>query len=251
MQKVKIGSVRTKSGEGGDGKKPWTLVIVTGDDGSEFTSFDRKLEALGPGSVIEIDPEIVNKNGKTKVNIKDYKVISEVAAAQGPGPAPGPTGGGAAAPAPADPSTVLLEIDARARATALILSGDLAKNDKIKIDAILSYANSFYSWLKTGAARASTPVPTAVNPPKASAAPGKSPDDMTSDELAHELFDKKEKKPRDASTIKNLGELFQACLDDFHLPPDAVAKELGYSRREDIPLGKANEQYMAIRSAKE
>ncbi len=75
MQKVTVANVRTKSGEGGKGGS-WTLVIVTGEDGAEFTSFDKGLAELGKGAVIELEPEVVTKNGKTKVNIKEWKLIS-------------------------------------------------------------------------------------------------------------------------------------------------------------------------------
>ncbi len=76
MQKVTVGSVKTKSGQGGK-SGTWTLVIVTGEDGAEFTSFDKKLTELGKGAVIELEPEITTKDGKTKVNIKEWKLISE------------------------------------------------------------------------------------------------------------------------------------------------------------------------------
>ena len=93
MQKVTVATVRTKSGTGGKG--PWTLVILTGEDGAEFTSFDKALEKLGKGAVIEVEPEVITKDGKTKVNIKEWKLISEGAP---PGTAEeqrtGPGGGG-------------------------------------------------------------------------------------------------------------------------------------------------------------
>jgi len=85
MQKVTIAEVKSKSGEGGKSGH-WTLVIVVGDDGAEFSSFDTALEKLTPGSVIGIEPEVVIIQGKTKINIKEWKLISEAPAG---GPAPG------------------------------------------------------------------------------------------------------------------------------------------------------------------
>lgn len=240
MQKVTIAEVKTKSGE--KHGKPWSLVIVKDSAGVEYTSFDKGLEELGPGSVIEFEPDIASVDGKTKINIKDgWRIISKAAP-------PGPSGGtSAGASAAADPATVLLEIDARARATALILAGDLAKDGKIKVDDILSWSNTFYAWLRTGAARATPAVPAAAAGPPKSAPAGKTAEQMTTDELAHELFDKKDKKPaRDAATIQNLGQLFQACKDDFNMGPDAVAKELGYSSREQLTGGRVADFYRTI-----
>jgi len=75
MQRVTVANIKTKTGTGGRG--PWTLVILTGDDGAEFTSFDKALENLSKGTIIELEPEITTKDGKTKVNIKEWKLISE------------------------------------------------------------------------------------------------------------------------------------------------------------------------------
>ncbi len=96
MQKVTVASVKTKSGEGGK-SGTWTLVIVTGEDGAEFTSFDKALTDLGKGAVIELEPEITTKNGKTKVNIKEWKLVSEgapPATAEEQRTGPGGGGGG-------------------------------------------------------------------------------------------------------------------------------------------------------------
>lgn len=82
MQRITIKDVKSKSGTGGKSGK-WTLVIITAEDGAEFTSFDTALEKFGPGTIIEIEPEVITKDGKTKVNIKEWKLIS-VALPAGP-----------------------------------------------------------------------------------------------------------------------------------------------------------------------
>lgn len=75
MQKVTVQDVKTKSGTSAKG--PWTLVIVTSEDGAEFTSFDKGLAKLRQSAVIEIEPEVTTKDGKTTIKIKEWKLISE------------------------------------------------------------------------------------------------------------------------------------------------------------------------------
>ena len=78
MQKITVASVNKK--EGTNDRGPWTLVIIKDDTGSEFTSFDKKLLDLTIGAVIEL--EAVIKNGK--VNIKEWKLLSEGSAQVSP-----------------------------------------------------------------------------------------------------------------------------------------------------------------------
>lgn len=73
--KITVADLKTKTGEGKKG--PWTLVIIKGEDGAEFTSFDKSLSDLTIGSVIEFEPEISVQDGKTKLNIKEWKLISK------------------------------------------------------------------------------------------------------------------------------------------------------------------------------
>jgi len=44
------------------------------------------------------------------------------------------------------------------------------------------------------------------------------------------------KTTRDPESIKNFGNLFTACKQDFNMSPSEVIKELGYSRKEDITV---------------
>lgn len=77
MQSVIIKGVKIASS--GTGKRgDWDLVVVTGDDGAEFSSFDTALTKLGNDSVIEIEPEVAVVKGKNKVNIKSWKLIREM-----------------------------------------------------------------------------------------------------------------------------------------------------------------------------
>jgi hypothetical protein len=104
MQRITIKQVLTKPSPP-DAKKPYTLVIVQSEDGAELTSFDTALTSLGPGSVIEFEPDVVVKGGKTKVNIKEFKIISETPAAS---VAPTPT-----TPGNVHPETYAMEEEGR------------------------------------------------------------------------------------------------------------------------------------------
>ena len=76
MQKVNVTDIKVKDGvtaEGARAGQKWQLVIITGDDGSEFTTFDIKAKEVGIGGVIELEP--VLKNGK--VNFTKFTVISK------------------------------------------------------------------------------------------------------------------------------------------------------------------------------
>jgi len=92
VQKVTINEVKTKTGTGKKGD--WTLVIIKDTEGAEYTSFDKALTSLGQGAVIELEPEITTKDGKTKINIKEWKLVSEGKLPASPGEQPAPDHGG-------------------------------------------------------------------------------------------------------------------------------------------------------------
>lgn len=78
MQKVTVSDIKIKEGMKGD--RAWKLIIITGEDGSEFTTFDPKAAEVGVGGVIELEP--VAKAGK--INFTEFKILQK-------GP---PSGGG-------------------------------------------------------------------------------------------------------------------------------------------------------------
>lgn len=89
MQTVNVTDIKVKEGIVKSGPKtgdPWELIIIIGDDGSEFTTFDKKAKEVGIGGVIELEPVI--KAGKT--NFTKFNIISKGKAAA---PTPGPSGG--------------------------------------------------------------------------------------------------------------------------------------------------------------
>ena len=84
MQTVNVADIKVKTGTVKSGAKegePWELIIIIGDDGSEFTTFDRKAKEVGIGGVIELEP--VLKGGK--VNFTKF-TITKRGQAQAPGP---------------------------------------------------------------------------------------------------------------------------------------------------------------------
>ncbi len=83
MQKVKVKDIKVKTGVTKSGQnegKPWELIIIIGEDGSEFTTFDTGAKEVGIGGVIELNPVI--KAGKT--NFTEFKILEKGGAAQGP-----------------------------------------------------------------------------------------------------------------------------------------------------------------------
>lgn len=76
MQKVTVKDIKVKEGivkSGQNEGKPWKLIILIGDDGSEFTTFDTGAAEVGVGGIIELEPVI--KAGKT--NFTEFKIIQK------------------------------------------------------------------------------------------------------------------------------------------------------------------------------
>ena len=87
MQTVKVKDIKVKTGTVASGKNegnPWELIIIIGEDGSEFTTFDTAIKEVGIGGTLEL--EAVIKKGKA--NITKFTIIQKGSAA----PAPGPNG---------------------------------------------------------------------------------------------------------------------------------------------------------------
>ncbi len=89
MQTITVKDIRVKTGitkSGQNEGKPWELVIIIGQDGSEFTTFDTAVKDVGIGGVLEAEVEV--KNGKT--NIKSFRILTKgtASAPVAAGPAP-------------------------------------------------------------------------------------------------------------------------------------------------------------------
>ena len=69
MQKVRIKEVKVEPGKTGD--KEWKKITVTGEDGSQFTTFDHKAEELKSGDLIELEPVVKGKY----VNFEKWNVL--------------------------------------------------------------------------------------------------------------------------------------------------------------------------------
>lgn len=74
MQIVNVTDIKIKTGITRTGAKagdPWELIIIIGDDGSEFTTFDKAAKEVGIGGIIELEPVIkAGKTNFTKFTIK-------------------------------------------------------------------------------------------------------------------------------------------------------------------------------------
>ena len=206
MQKFKIAEIILPK----DDKGP---TILKDEAGTTISGFDTKLKDLTRGTEIEV--EIVVK-GKYN-NIKEWTLVSL---------APGPT-----APSPAaDLATIKAMIAAYQRTMALAQACTLAAAGKIELDQVNDYAARFYTSLSGQRGSTSTRPP-----PITSTA--ETPEQLWEDMAGG--------TPRDPESIKNLGNLFTACKQDFNMSPSEVIKELGYSRKEEI-TGPIPECYRII-----
>jgi len=78
--KVKEGTTKAGPNTG----KPWKLIILIGEDGTEFTTFDASAQEVGVGGIIELEPVI--KAGK--INFTDFKIIQKGSFQAPPPPRP-------------------------------------------------------------------------------------------------------------------------------------------------------------------
>ncbi len=148
MQIVNVADIKVKEGvtaEGTRAGQKWQLVIITGDDGSEFTTFDIKAKEVGIGGVIELEPVI--KNGKT--NFTKFTIKKK-----GVAPVPAATIGGDDSPVKRNS----IENQSRAeRITELWIAGKIADDD--------SLVTKLRAWLdQLGSAKAEPKAELVTNP---------------------------------------------------------------------------------------
>ena len=207
MQKVKVTDVKVEAGKTGD--RSWEKVTITGDDGTQFTTFDTKAKGL-KGALIELEPIVKGKY----VNFEKWNVLEESPIIP---PAPG-----------TDPPTTMLHIQADFKIAALQVAGRLAAAGKIDKEEITACADRIYAWITTR-----------TTPPKAS----------LKEKSTEEAWEGMSHEEREPDTIKTMGALFSACLSDFNMQRSAVIKELGYSKQEDIGESPAECYRILLRSA--
>ena len=195
-------------------KKP---TVIVDESGAKISGFDTKLRNLSIGTEIEVD--LVVKGSYN--NIKEWKLVKE-----GPGsPATAPQ---------QDQGTIKLQINAQYRIAALAQACTLAAAGKIEPADIKGNADKFYTWL----------IGRVQVAPKAKLA-------ETTAESAEEIWQELGSgTKRDPNSIKNLGNLFTACKQDFNMSPDAVVAELGCNTKEEIKESMPN-CYRIISSVRE
>lgn len=192
MQKVKVKDVKVETGQTGD--KSWEKVTITGEDGTQFTTFDTKAKGL-KGALIELEPVVKGRY----VNFSKWNVLEESPIAlQSPG---------------SDPTTTMLQIQANFKIAALQVAGRLAAAGKIDKEEIRTCADEIYTWITSRT--------------KSQKAPS---EEQTTEEAWKDM----ERGERDPDTIKNIGNLFTACTQDFNMTADEVVIALGYSKKEEI-----------------
>ena len=130
MQIVNVADIKVKEGitkTGPKAGKPWELIIIIGDDNSEFTTFDKSAKEVGIGGVLELEPVIkAGKTNFTKFTIKK----------KGQAPAPVATSGGG------DSLEKRQSIESQTRAYII---ADLYKAEKLEAGS--SQVKSLLVWL--------------------------------------------------------------------------------------------------------
>lgn len=246
-----IRPVKSKSGK--------EFFVVVDEKGAEFTTFDKALQQVTPGSLLAIEPKVDGKY----VNIESWEIKEKAEKA-----APGSNHYGKSPE----------ELDLSRHSFALSYAKDLVVAGKVEVGDILSKATEFYQWLKGGqevlkpkegpeakekrdwnwfwtqlrnmgvdsqkahsilgvaslkddwvgkgktldAAMATIKVALAKEKPS----PLKG-EEIAKDDVAWEDLPQTEKTPkRDPSSIKNIEALKHACKEDFGLEEPTIFAEL-------------------------
>lgn len=204
MQRIKVKEVRGPFGNRGN------LFTIQDDTGNKFSTFDKKVEGIAPGTVLEIEFEA--KGGY--LNIKKWSVVEESTSAEsstkdGPG---------------------RLAFDAKVN--ALMVAGDLACAGHIKPDCVLEIAESYRGWLMGESSNKAI----------------KKHMTTTEEDWEDLRKDGPGLYKRDLDTIKTHDECLKACKEDFNMQPNEVYAELNvnnYKEFVDLPK-KPVDQYKYI-----
>lgn len=233
MQKVTIKEIKTKTGTSGKGK--WTLVIITGEDGAEFTSFDASLEKYGPGSVIEIEPEVVTKDGKTKVNIKEWKLVSEA-------PAVTPKIASKEDEMTKEEWAERERVKRRSieRQAAATIAATLQPVGMVNVDKLILDAESIYKFISGEPKTATSKATPEQDWERMGKERKPNPPETAQDEQG-----KAPKANRDPDTLKTIHEMQKAVHADFGLQPKDQLKELNINSWPELTLTPA-EAYRQI-----
>jgi len=191
-------------------KGPWELIVVTTQDGTEFTTFDKKAKQ-GEGAVIAISEPKTKKGKLSFEKVLEVKKECQVAS-----PATS-----SSEQYKADPAKIASE-ERRSRMHTikdLWIAGVIDKDS--------SEVKKLRAWIMEG------------DTPKAEAKPIKQrPPDAPTDE---DLPFTEEQSQGEMVTgdlkglpIHNLGDLFSACLHHFKINQSEVLKELGGITKEQI-----------------
>lgn len=198
MQIVNVTDIKMKTGVTKTGTKagdPWELIIIIGDDGSEFTTFDKAAKEVGIGGIIELEPVIkAGKTNFTKFTIKK----------KGQAPVPSVTTSSEETPV----KRQSIEDQNRAgHITNLWIAGKIKDDD--------SLVKKLRTWLDK--------IGTPVAEKKVDAAPEKDEKKTT----------KPPPEGNGAPPLKNVGELF-ARAAKYGISTRDVCEAVGVGKRDDI-----------------
>lgn len=197
MQIVNVTDIKMKTGVTKTGPKagdPWELIIIIGDDGSEFTTFDKAAKEVGIGGIIELEPVI--KAGKT--NFTNFTIKKK-------GQTPAPSASSAGEETPVKRQSI--EDQNRAgHITTLWIAGKITDDD-----SLVKKLRAWLEKLDTQEKKAASPMAKAEE--KGAKAPSA--------------------EGNGVPPLKNVGELF-ARAAKFGLSTRDVCEAVGVGTREDI-----------------
>ena len=127
MQKIKVAKVSQKPVANGG-----TMVLVEDDKGARFSGFDKSLQEIKEGDIINAEIQVDGKYN----NIKSFELVEHGTLTKTEPPEP-------------KDKPYQVEIEARARNTALMQACEIAKasSERVTLDKILFTADAFYWWL--------------------------------------------------------------------------------------------------------
>lgn len=193
IKDIKVKEGITKSGP--NAGKPWKLIILIGQDGTEFTTFDASAQEVGIGGIIELEPII--KAGK--INFTEFKIIQK-----GQPPVVASSNG--------KPDMSKDDWAEKDRITRRSIerqkSVDVASSISDDINKLLVNAEQIYKWISND-----------TSPDK----PATQPQQGT---MREPTQSKSTGVKAEGSTFADIGKFYQACMDNFKLNKSLVDAEI-------------------------
>lgn len=222
----------TKVGKSGKSDKgPWELIVVTSEDGTDYTTFHTGAKHLSPGTIIDIGQPKIEAG---KCSFKEYKIISE------PTTVTPTTSSGREGPPDMTPEMWAekdrLERWSRECNACFMGLPELLKSEpgegkaKEAYDLALDYAMAHFRLPKPGAK---------IQPPAPKTVPQEPQGKVTTSDEDWDAV---------GSTFENKGEFYTACLKRWGLQKSEVDKETaGFDLSTD---GGRHDAWLAIEAVR-